>query len=115
MQDKKDKDKIMEIIKVLPKLNCGECGFENCGKFAIAVADGRALPFGCRQDPSVGYELSKIIGVQVPEVAAQPIYTGILDRGQSRAQVKGTGQGKHHRRGMGRGRCQQFGRGKRQG
>ena len=45
------KEKIREIYEVLPKLNCGFCGFGSCGQFARAVAEGRASPFGCRQNP----------------------------------------------------------------
>ena len=45
------KEKIKEIYETLPELNCGLYGFEGCGQFAKAVAEGRASLFGCRQDP----------------------------------------------------------------
>ena len=61
-----NKDKTRQIYDILPQLNCGLCGYENCGKFAKAVAEGRAFPFGCRQNPWVGYNISEIIGVRVP-------------------------------------------------
>ena len=61
-----NKEKIKEIYEVLPKLNCGFCGFGSCGQFARAVAEGRASPFGCRQNPWSGYKISEIIGVKVP-------------------------------------------------
>jgi hypothetical protein len=60
------KEKIKQIYDALPHLNCGFCGFENCGKFAKAVAEGRASPFGCRQDPSAGYRISRIMGREIP-------------------------------------------------
>jgi len=60
------KEKIKEIYEALPKLNCGLCGFGNCGQFARAVAEGRASPFGCRQNPWSGYRISEIIGAKVP-------------------------------------------------
>lgn len=60
------KERIREIYEVLPKLNCGLCGFGNCGQFARAVAEGRASPFGCRQNPWVGYKTSEIMGVKAP-------------------------------------------------
>jgi len=60
------KEKIREIYEILPKLNCGFCGFGSCGQFARAVAEGRASPFGCRQNPWSGYKISEIIGVKVP-------------------------------------------------
>jgi Na+-translocating ferredoxin:NAD+ oxidoreductase RNF subunit RnfB len=58
--------KIREIYEILPKLNCGLCGFRACAQFARAVAEGRASPFGCRQDNRSGYTISKIVGVKVP-------------------------------------------------
>lgn len=60
------KDKIKHIYETLPHLNCGLCGFEGCGQFARAVAEGRASPFGCRQDPGAGYRISQIMGERVP-------------------------------------------------
>jgi Na+-translocating ferredoxin:NAD+ oxidoreductase RNF subunit RnfB len=60
-----DKEKIKEIFEVLPKLNCGFCGFGSCGQFARAVAEGRASPFGCKQDPWSGYRISEIIEAEV--------------------------------------------------
>jgi len=68
------KEKIKEIYEALPKLNCGLCGYGNCGQFARAVAEGKASPFGCRQNPWSGYRISEIIGVKVPDYgyAAQP-------------------------------------------
>ncbi len=60
------KDKIKHIYEALPHLNCGLCGFESCGQFAKAVAEGRASPFGCRQDPASGYRISRIMGERVP-------------------------------------------------
>jgi Na+-translocating ferredoxin:NAD+ oxidoreductase RNF subunit RnfB len=61
-----NKEKIREIYEFLPKLNCGLCGYDNCGQFARAVVEGRTSPFGCRQNPWIGYRLSEIIGVKVP-------------------------------------------------
>jgi len=60
------KEKIGEIYELLPKLNCGFCGFGSCGQFARAVAEGKASPFGCRQNPWSGYRISEIIGAKVP-------------------------------------------------
>jgi len=61
-----NKEKVREIYEVLPKQNCGFCGFESCGQFARAIAEGRASPFGCRQNPWIGYHISEIIGMKVP-------------------------------------------------
>ncbi len=57
-----NKEKIREIYQVLPKLNCGLCEYGNCAQFARAVVERRAFPFGCRQNPSLGYKISEIIG-----------------------------------------------------
>lgn len=64
-----NKEKIREIYQVLPKLNCGLCEYGNCAQFARAVAERRASPFGCRQNPSAGYEISKIIGAEAAAYA----------------------------------------------
>jgi len=61
-----NKEKIRGIYEALPKLNCGFCGFRSCGQFARAVVEGRASPFGCRQNPWAGYKISEIIGVKIP-------------------------------------------------
>ena len=60
------KERIRQIYDVLPQLNCGFCGYGNCGQFAKAVAKGTASPFGCRQNPWIGYEISDIIGLRAP-------------------------------------------------
>ena len=71
-----DKEKIRQIYEALPKLNCGLCGFANCGKFARAVIEGKASPFVCRQDPLSGYRISGIIGMKVPvyHYGLQPVF-----------------------------------------
>ena len=74
------KDTIKQIYDLLPKLNCGFCGFENCGQFAKAVAEEKASPFGCRQNPWAGYRISEVVGMRVPAFGYQqrpyqPIFT----------------------------------------
>jgi len=60
------KDRIKRIYEALPKLDCGLCGYGNCGRFARAVAEGKASPFGCRQNPWAGYRISEVIGAKAP-------------------------------------------------
>ena len=60
------REKIRNIYEALPKLNCGLCGYGNCGQFARAVAEGKASPFACQQNPWVGYRISEIIGFKAP-------------------------------------------------
>ena len=70
------KEKIKEIYEVLPKMNCGSCGFGSCGQFARAVVEQSASPFGCRQNPWSGYKISEIIGMKVPayRYGSQPAF-----------------------------------------
>jgi len=75
-----NKDNIKKIYELLPHINCGLCGYGNCGQFAKAVSEGSASPFGCRQNPWAGYNISEIIGLRVPVFGYQqrfyqPIFT----------------------------------------
>ena len=117
----KDKEKLRKIVNLLPKENCGKCGFENCGKFALAVAEGKASPFGCHENPSAGYEISKVLGVEAPEEvkvpAGYPGYsqTGVstgtgMEQGRGPGQGHGRGHHGHHGKGGGRGGHRQSGR-----
>jgi Na+-translocating ferredoxin:NAD+ oxidoreductase RNF subunit RnfB len=56
------KQRIKRIYQALPHQDCGFCGFDSCGQFARAVAEGRASPFGCKQDLQVGYIINEIMG-----------------------------------------------------
>ena len=84
------KEKIREIYEALPKLNCGLCRFGNCGQFARAVAEGEASPFGCRQNPWLGYRISEIIGVQAPayNYGYQPAFVHRSRTGSSSQDLK---------------------------
>jgi Na+-translocating ferredoxin:NAD+ oxidoreductase RNF subunit RnfB len=66
MTDTGTKDIIRRIHNALPKMDCGLCGFGSCGKFARAVAGGEASPFGCKQNPWIGYTITEIVGRKVP-------------------------------------------------
>jgi len=65
------REKIRNIYEALPKLNCGLCGYGNCGQFARAVAEKRASPFGCQQNPWSGHKISQIIGLKAPVYSYQ--------------------------------------------
>jgi Na+-translocating ferredoxin:NAD+ oxidoreductase RNF subunit RnfB len=60
------KEIIRKVYQALPKLNCGLCGYANCGQLARAVAEGKASPFSCQQNPWAGYRISEIIGLEAP-------------------------------------------------
>ncbi len=85
-----NKDIIKKIYELLPHINCGLCGYENCGKFAKAVAEGSASPFGCRQNPWLGYNISEIIGLRMPAFGYQqrPYQYGIRPKSKSVASLK---------------------------
>lgn len=40
--------KAEEIYNLLPKLDCGACGYPSCYDCAIAIAEGYAPPDACR-------------------------------------------------------------------
>lgn len=56
----------IEIFKLLPKTNCGECGVPTCLAFAMSLAAGKASLFSC---PKVSEEAK----VKLIEAAAPPI------------------------------------------
>jgi len=70
-----DQEKIRKIYAVLPQMDCGLCGFGNCGQFARAVVEGRASPFGCKQNPSSGFQIGELLGKKVPVYSdsSQPV------------------------------------------
>ena len=76
----KDREKIRQIYEALPKLNCGLCGFANCGHFARAVVEGKASPFGCKQNFLSGYKICEITGMQAPAYpyGLQPVFASKL-------------------------------------
>src|SRR4030042_850522 len=38
---------VLDIYRLLPRTNCGECGFQNCMAFAVAVSAKKILPNQC--------------------------------------------------------------------
>lgn len=44
----KGDEKVEEVVKVLPRVNCGACGFASCRAFAEAVVKGKANPDKCK-------------------------------------------------------------------
>ena len=105
------KEKTKKIIKVLPELNCGKCGFNNCGEFAKAVAKGRAPCDGCISGgPSVANKVCEIMGVRTPETAKIPVsYSGfsrpgIASSGMDRGRGRGLGRSQDIKHGPGSGK-----------
>ena len=117
MEDKGDiKGKIKKIYEVLPGLDDRRCGYNTCGQFARAVAEGQAPCHGCiTGGAEVAAKVCEIMGVKVPEeafpqLAASPgLYQPRMGRGIGMGRRSGIGRRIGHGRGMGRG----FSRGRR--
>ena len=69
--------KIKSIYATLPQRDCGFCGFDSCGKFARAIAEGRASPFGCKQNPMAGYAINEILRDESSRRQPQPVATEV--------------------------------------
>ena len=41
-------EKVQQIYELLPKRDCGACGYESCYECAFAIASGEAPPDACR-------------------------------------------------------------------
>ncbi len=55
--------KAEEIYKLLPKADCGKCGFDSCYETAIAIAEGRAPSDACRiVGKKIKDKVDKIVG-----------------------------------------------------
>ncbi|MCL2599756.1 MAG: RnfABCDGE type electron transport complex subunit B [Treponema sp.] len=60
--------RVEKIVDVLPKVNCGGCGFANCGLFAEAVIKETATYKGCPAGgASAANEIAKTMGVDPVE------------------------------------------------
>ncbi|RUM87543.1 MAG: Fe-S cluster protein [Thermodesulfatator sp.] len=61
----------LEIVKRLPRTNCGECGEPSCLAFAVALAAGKVSPEACPYlSPDLAREFSQAAR---PEVADQTL------------------------------------------
>ena len=99
--EKSNRQKMREIVALLPKENCGKCGFQNCGGFALAAIEGQTSFFGCKKTPPVGYEIGKLLGIESPEKFKVPAGTS-----ESRHRGKHHGKGRrigHHIHSFGHG------------
>jgi acetyl-CoA decarbonylase/synthase complex subunit gamma len=72
----------IQILKMLPKTNCGECGVPTCLAFAMKVAAGQAEIGAC---PYVSEEVKQ----QVGEASAPPIRTVKLGSGENTLEIGG--------------------------
>ena len=65
----------IQILKMLPKTNCGDCGIPTCLAFAMKVAAGQTEIEQC---PHVSEEAKQTIG----EASAPPIRTIKMGSGE---------------------------------
>ncbi len=73
----------LEIYKLLPQTNCGECGFDTCMSFAAHLLDRSAKPTQCKplveqakKDERAKKKLQQIEELVAPEIAEVVIGTG---------------------------------------
>jgi len=72
----------IQIFKLLPKTNCGECGFPTCLAFAMALAAGKAELEKC---PTISAEAKE----QLSEASAPPIRTVSIGTGEYQVKLGG--------------------------
>src|SRR5271157_5558866 len=72
----------IQIFKLLPKTNCGECGSPTCLAFAMALAAGKAELGKC---PTISAEAKE----QLSEASAPPIRTVSIGTGEYEVKLGG--------------------------
>ncbi|MDQ7823037.1 MAG: acetyl-CoA decarbonylase/synthase complex subunit gamma [Candidatus Eremiobacteraeota bacterium] len=65
----------MQVFKLLPRTNCGDCGFPKCLAFGMAVASGKA-------DPSLCPHLSPDAENTLEEASSPPIRPVVIGTGE---------------------------------
>lgn len=74
--------KIEQVLRVLPGVNCGACGYPGCSGFAKAVVDGKADSSGCIPGGAkTAHAVADIIGVSVG--IAEPVMAVVHCNGNS--------------------------------
>ena len=100
VNEESDKEKVRRIVNLLPRVNCGHCGFGNCGGFALAVVEGKVSPYGCEVHPLAGDEICKVLGIENPEeVKVSSGYFGSSQTGIATGIGMGRGRGHGHHSG----------------
>jgi len=66
--------RVEKIIEVLPRAQCGACGYPGCSGLAEAIVAGKAAVSGCVVGgPTVAAEVAKIMGVEAGDVAERKV------------------------------------------
>lgn len=85
--------KELEILEVLPGVNCGACGYPGCAGYAAAVAAGEASAMNCPVGGSnVAGQIGEIMGLQVEETqrtVARVLCGGDCDNAAQKYQYEG--------------------------
>lgn len=69
-KEKEKSKKILEILKIIPKRDCGACGYAGCEKYAQVIAENPEIalkdkcPFMIRDKDKL-QELEKILGIKL--------------------------------------------------
>lgn len=67
---------VPDILKLLPKTNCGECGFSSCMAFAAMLSKQRAVPSSC---PHIGRPLNEQITYPIYDDQGNPVSSVTFD------------------------------------
>jgi len=68
----KEQVHIYEILNQLPELDCGECGFETCRNFAMAVSNDRRELSNCERKQQSGKKIELIVEGEKIELGKFP-------------------------------------------
>jgi len=69
-KEKNKPKKVQEILEIMPKRDCGACGYAGCEKYAEAIAENPEValkdkcPFMLRDKEKLS-ELEKILGIKI--------------------------------------------------
>lgn len=76
----------IDVYKLLPRTNCGECGVPNCMAFATKVVNGEAVVDGC---PPILTERYRGTYVRLGELLAPPVRAVTFGTGAKTATIGG--------------------------
>ncbi len=95
VNDSNDKEKLRKIVGLLPKENCGKCGYDNCGAFAVALVAGKASLLDCHGAIPNAREICEVLRIEVPEGAVQAVGHRGYHHGHHHGHAQGR-RGHHH-------------------
>ena len=75
---KEDDERYLEVLKILPNLNCGSCGYANCTEFAKAVVLDNSLFRNCRPGGNEVSDALAILFSLIPKVKEEKKLARVL-------------------------------------